>query len=177
MLNNINNPWVPPSSKLPTQFNYNHPTNVAIRAQAKANSQFFKQNELFSQKYAIPRKPNPMRYNMYPLNLQRVLRTHFPMDLTMQRSVAFNENQLQAIRGANDETLVDTVDYYLSQNYPKQNQQLIPDVPVNERSGIQPLEIEDNENIPEDFDNFGSGFDNPNITTEIENVGTSFTGE
>jgi hypothetical protein len=177
MLNNINNPWVPPSYKLPTQFNYNHPTNVAIRAQAKANSQFFKQNELFSQKYVIPRNPNAMRYNMYPLQLQRVLRTHFPMDISMRNSVAFNKEQVEAIRGATNETLADTVDYYLSENYPKQNQQLIPDVPVNESSGMQPLEIEDNANIPELSDNFGSGFDNPNITTEIENVGTSFVGE
>jgi hypothetical protein len=176
-LNNINIPWVPPSSTIPTQFNYNHPTNVAIRAQATANSQFFKQNELFSQKYTIPRNANAMRYNQYPLALQRVLRTHFPMDVSMRNSVAFNENQLKAIRGATNENLVDTVDYYLSQNYPKQNQQLIPDAPVNERSGMQPLEIEDNQNIPEVSEDFGSGFDNPNIMSEMENVGTSFAGE
>jgi hypothetical protein len=168
-LNNINlningpprPPWVPtsPSSTLLDQFNYNHPSNVGIRAQAAANSQFYKQNELFSQKYVIPRNPNAMQFNMYPLKLQSLLKTHFISDSALRNSVTFNNQQLEALKKAPNESFVDTVDYYLSQNYPKQNQQVIPDVPVNERSGMQPLEIEANANIPEVSENFGSGFD------------------
>jgi hypothetical protein len=174
-------PWVPssPAYKLPEQWNFNHPTNVTLRAQAAANSQFFKQNELFSQKYVIPRNPNAMQFNMYPLKLQSLLKTHFINDQALRNSVTFNKQQLEALRRAPNESFVDTVDYYLSKNYPKQNQQPIPDAPVNERSGggIQPLEIDDNENIPEVSEDFGSGFDNENIMSEMENVGPSFIGE
>ena len=169
-------PWVPssPAYKLPEQWNYNHPTNVTLRAQAAANSQFFKQNELFSQKYVIPRNPNAMQFNMYPLKLQSLLKTHFIGDQALRNSVTFNNEQLEAIRRAPNETFVDTVDYYLSKNYPKRNQQPIPDAPVNERSGMQPLEIENNPNNPEVSEDFGSGYDNENIISEMENVGPSF---
>jgi hypothetical protein len=175
MFNDINTPWLPTSYTLPAEWNYNHPTNVAKRAQATANSQFFKQNELFSQKYVIPRNPNARQFNMYPLKLQSLLKTHFMNDQALRNSVTFNKQQLEALRRAPNESFVDTVDYFLSQNYPKQNQQPIPDKPVNESSGMQPLEIEDKQNIPVQSDN--SGFDNENIVSEMENVGPSFVGE
>jgi hypothetical protein len=191
MIDNMKPPFSP-AYKLPEQWNYNHPTNVSRRAQAAANSQFFKQNELLSQKYAIPLNSNPKRYNEYPLNLQRVLRTHFPGDTLLRNSVAFNEQQVDEIKRARKEDLVDLVDYYLSQNYPKQNQQPIPDAPVNERSsgiqqpipdapvnerssGIQPLEI-DNQSSPEVSEDFGTGYDSENIMSEMANVGESFIG-
>lgn len=172
MINNINMPWVPSSYTLPTQFGYNHPTQLAIRAQLKANTRnFFKQNELFSQKYNISGNANAMRFNQYPLKLQRVLKTHF-LDATLRHSIAFNDEQIEQIKRAPKENLVDTVDYYLSENYPKQNQQPIPDAPVNERpaAGMQPLEIENNANTPQVSEDFGTGWDNQNIMSEMENV-------
>jgi hypothetical protein len=58
---------------------------------------------------------------------------------------------------------------------------IITDQAINERPTMGSLEIEENNtNIPEEenYNNFGSqGFDNENIEDEMENVGSSFTGE
>jgi hypothetical protein len=121
-------------------FNYTAPTQAALRTQAAINRQFYKKNELFEQKYDIPTEKNPANYNMYSLKLQSILKTHFPTGQNY-RSVRFKDHQLKEINNStNYENLHDTVDYFLSQNYPKRNQRPIPTSSINESIELQSLQ-------------------------------------